>query len=685
MADRHRRCVILRGRESETAALALEQIDSLPPESVLWVSDDAVEGRVHTAPAEVKRSLGVSYDVVVLDVHRGIDADLLGQCHGFIWGGGCLILRMPPLGQRPQRGQQRFAVHPYTTADVNHRFYDRFEAALARSPFCGLDPIIRPATRVVHGTEEQTAVVGQLSALFSDRTPHAAVILSDRGRGKSSALGLALKSATEAYPLSVVVTAANQVSTAEVFRFAGHTDSPEPAGNIEYIDATELAHSPGDYDVIVIDEAAQLSVQLLQRIVRRHSDACIALATTARGYEGTGRGFVLRFLEWLKLQDRPVSYFSLIEPIRWAANDPLESFIYDALLLDAIAAPAPRQWTSSEIAHVVIDRDDLREDEQLLRDYFGLLVHAHYRTTPSDLHRILDAPNLRLHTLMLRGRIVAATLVAVEGELPDEMSEALYWGRTRARGNALAETLISHSGHQEAGALSMIRSIRIAVHPELRRRGLATTLVDHIHQTYQPDLFGTLFGVTPELLEFRRKIGYEVVRIGASRGSRTGEPAVVMLRPVSPRGEALFNTLRREMARDLPYQFSLHTADGQMHLDPRLEVALRADLPSPAPLTDDLMREAVAAFSFGPRTVESTALALATFVRAHTEQLDRLSQTERRLIEGRILEHKSWTDVMEETGLPSLPATMRAIRRAMRRFAQHAAPDLEQLKPVAPS
>ena len=43
---------------------------------------------------------------------------------------------------------------------------------------------------------------------------------------------------------------------------------------------------------------------------------------------------------------------------------------------------------------------------------------------------------------------------------------------------------------------------------------------------------------TAALLAFRRHVGYALLRGGASRGTRTGEPAAVMVRPVSAAAKA---------------------------------------------------------------------------------------------------------------------------------------------------
>src|SRR5690606_19225168 len=155
-------------------------------------------------------------------------------------------------------------------------------------------------------------------------------------------------------------------------------------------------------------------------------------------------------------------------PIRWAPDDPVERFVFDALLLDARPAAAGADDGPGDIDAVVFDRDALVADERALSEVFGLLVHAHYRTVPEDLHRILDAPNLALPGLRSRrdGRVLAVSLVAREGGLPPAMCRDLARGRGRIRAHALPDALVAHLGHEEAGALAMIRSVRLAVHPE---------------------------------------------------------------------------------------------------------------------------------------------------------------------------------------------------------------------------
>ena len=191
-----------------------------------------------------------------------------------------------------------------------------------------------------------------------------------------------------------------------------------------------------------------------------------------------------------------------------------------------------------------------------------------------------------------------------------------------------------------------------------------------MHASYAPDLFGTLFGATPELLRFRRSLGYELIRVGASRGTRTGEPAAVMIHPVSERARALLSSLRAELARDVPLQLELLALDGAWALDEHLERSILAGLPAPATLDTSAIEHALEGYAFGPRTYESAAVALTRFVLDHPAELASIDPAERALITSRVRDRRPWSEVASVAGLPSIPAAMRALRRAFRALAE---------------
>jgi len=627
----HRRCITLTGTDRSTRSRAEVLVADLA--SVLWVGSD------DTPPRRVRRLLGASHDAVVLSLHDGLSADVLAQCAGFVRGGGALILRVPPAPVP----SPALAAAPFTPADVTTRLWQRILHRFPAEP----DPApLAPPPAVTAGTPEQAATVAALQIALSSTSPALISLTADRGRGKSAALGLAIRHLRR----PVVVSADHPDAAAEVLRFAA------PAAP-RFLPPAALL-KPTGAAVILIDEAARLSVSLLDAIVRANPTACIVFATTIRGYEGTGQGFALRFLADLTCHGRPVHHHTLSAPIRWSADDPLEEALFDALALSATPAAAVGKGA---VSPVLLDRDRLVADPQRLSEVFGLLLHAHYRTTPEDLHRILDAPNLRLHAMLMDDRVVAVCLVAVEGGLSAERCAQLASGAQRIRGHALPDTLMSHASQPTAGRLTMIRSVRIATHPEHRRRGLAAALVASIHDHYQPDLFGTLFGATPSVMRLRRRLGYRLVRVGAARGSRTGEPTAVMIRPVSAAATALVAELQADLAAELPGLVSLMAAEGP--LSPALVAAFSAGLPAAAPPDPARLASRLASYLSGPCHFEAAALAVQHAVAA--ADLSTRPAVEQRLIADRVVAPVSWAAAAHAAGL-SVPAAQRALKRALR-------------------
>lgn len=664
---RHRRQIAVRGAPAETRQRAAELVEPLADGEVLWVGGSDPPRGVETADlTEVRHRLGGSYDAVVLDLHASFDADVIGQCHGLIRGGGGLVWRLPPDGAKPTDLHEGLAAHPYGPDDVGSRLWERLEAKLFDAASESTEPLT-PTPGEFGGTDEQAALVERLTDLWRTSDATRSVVVADRGRGKSSALGLALRQLRDRTPiLRVAVTARHPGATAEVFRFCLDADEIPDTGPVRYVPVGDLLADGTEADLIVVDEAAQFSVPVLRRLVDSAPDADLAFATTTHGYEGTGRGFELRFVDWLRERPPPVSRFTLEEPIRWEADDPLEAHVFDALLLDAEPATTDRPLDSSHLEHRHLDRDRLAADETLLRQVFGLLVEAHYRTTPADLHRMLDAPNLHLHALLLDGDAVAATWAAEEGDLPPKLADEVYAGR-RIRGHALPEILLANLSRPATGDLEIVRSVRTATHPDYRRRGLATRLIEHVHASYRPDLFGTIFGATPGVVRLRRRLGHRVVRLSPSHGRRAGEPSVAMLRPASAAGRTLVASLREEFARKLPIQLELMRADGDLDPGDQLVRELRTDLPPVSGSLDPArMREVVDHYAHGPPTYESAAFAVEPFVERHAGRLPELDETHRQLLEARVRERASWRETAGRAPVETVRAAMRGLRRAVR-------------------
>ncbi|HYN76278.1 MAG TPA: GNAT family N-acetyltransferase, partial [Lamprocystis sp. (in: g-proteobacteria)] len=372
-------------------------------------------------------------------------------------------------------------------------------------------------------------------------------------------------------------------------------------------------------DLLLVDEAAGIPAPLLTALLERYPR--LVFATTVHGYEGTGRGFDLRFRQTLDRLTPHWRGLTLESPIRWAVGDPLESLVRRALLLDAApasaAAPAgirPGTWPCERL-----DRDRLAVDDATLGQVFGLLVLAHYQTRPLDLRLLLDAPGVRVLVLRdpAQGRVVATLIAVEEGGMTDpDLLRAVYDGRRRPRGHLLPQTLSAHGGLLEAPRLRYLRVIRIAVHPAFTREGCGRRLLRGLFRQARADgvdLLGSSFGATPDLIAFWSACGYLPAQIGTSRNAASGEHALVVLRRASRQGAAFAAAAGRRFEARL----AVLLPGPLRRLDPTVAAALIAALGAPGvdESVDPTDAGELRSFSDGYRTLEAVLPALAAATR----------------------------------------------------------------------
>ncbi|AGA91066.1 putative P-loop ATPase fused to an acetyltransferase [Thioflavicoccus mobilis 8321] len=627
-AARHRLALVLAGDAAWTlAAASAATADSDP----LWLSDRAVASLARPLAA-AGQLLGQELDALVYDAHGGLDPDGLGAAAGTLRGGGLLVLLTPPLADWPQRPDpqaRRIAVHPFTPADVGGRFIARLVRVLETDPGClivhqgrplpALPPAdgspARPADRPVSparaATADQQRAIEAILKTARGRARRPLVITADRGRGKTAALGFAAGDLLAA-GATVLVTAPRRAAVEPLFRHATAA-LPEAEtkrdglayrqGRLIFIapDALDLTAPPAE--LLIVDEAAGIPAPLLARALARYRR--LVFATTIHGYEGTGRGFEVRFRATLDRLTPHWRALTLEAPIRWAPHDPLEALIARALLLEA--APAPREAiadiTAERCVAETLDRDALVEDEATLAELFGLLVLAHYQTRPLDLRHLLDGPNVRVSLLRDRETVVATALTADEGNLEADLTTAVFAGQRRPRGHLLPQTLCAHAGLAVAPRLRYRRIVRLAVHPALARRGLGRRLLETLCAEAQADgidLVGASFGATPELIGFWDRCGFTPVQLGTRRNAASGEHALVVLRPLSEPGDSILAEAGQRLAERLP-----RLLPGPLRqVSPATIAALLATLPGRTPRLDANERCELASFATERRALE---------------------------------------------------------------------------------
>jgi len=671
-----RRLLVLHGArepcyESAREALAGSEVSS--PKTIVVGEHDVlpVERVVQKRTGTL---LGTTMETVVFDAHDAYRPNALGRVVGTVDGGGLLVLLTPPLDEWPDRRDgfaASLAVSPYGAEDVSGVFRRRLIELLRAHPGIAIvdaetgaverGGLVHPAPRLPSRSEvdqppkatepardregepfpksvyercltgDQAQCVRAFERL-QGRAPSpesnvAIVAEADRGRGKSSAAGLAA-GAIAARGRTVLVTAPGYRASAEIFARAEEVltdvsnlvptdDEADPrelvienadgdGGSIRFVpparaadlvrsdsategDGDERDRDDGGPDAVFVDEAAGLPVSVLESLLAADR---VAFTTTVHGYEGAGRGFAIRFRERLTASDHEVREIRLDDPIRYAAGDPIEVWLFRALLLDARPPVDPLvvDATPETVSYERLSTADLIGDEHRLREVFGLLVAAHYRTEPNDLARLLDAPNLSVRALTYRNHVVSVCLLAREGGLPPERRQAIYEG-ARIKGHMLPDVLTSQLRDERAGVSWGLRVVRIATHGAVRSCGLGSHLIDRVHEELDrerrkrgartdgaretdgsngddperaatgghdrerlavTDWIGVGYGATPRLIGFWRDNGFFTVHVSTTRNERSGEHSLVMLYPLSDRGRELTERHTRWFARRFP-------------------------------------------------------------------------------------------------------------------------------------
>ncbi|MBX2884734.1 MAG: GNAT family N-acetyltransferase [Granulosicoccus sp.] len=556
----------LQGRKLECLVLTTQPAPSSPP-LYSWVQITGLDQTRQVTHRTALTTLGSEVDIAIVNTFDGLDGDALAAITGSIRGTGTLILLTPPLGDwqnistdnmsttravSHSRFMRRFARH-LVTATRERALTDGGEVRLRQ-----LNADVEPATADRYA--EQGSLINRLlrwATATPSSNPAPAILLSaDRGRGKSAALGKLLAR----YTGSALVCAPRKKAV-EILYQHFLADNTKNRSAPEFCPPDKLS-SIAPVDLLVIDEAAGIPLPILRAAAGRFTK--IIFSSTVQGYEGAGRGFALRFGQLLKRDSIEHEKETLAMPIRWHPDDPLEQFTNIALLLDAPLPVISERTTrifqfpktlepESRLRHCELtlttpDLEQLADDEDLLRSVYGLLVQAHYRTTPSDLISMLDGHNLETHVLHYRGDLIAAVLIAHEGPITDlPLRQAILAKQRRPQGHLLPQLLAQYTMRADALDRRFARIVRIAVLPQLQECGIGSAFLQMLEQVYSTrstdagsfDLMGAMFGAVPETRNFWLKNGYQASHLGYRKQTSSGYASVTVLKSLDQRADSL--------------------------------------------------------------------------------------------------------------------------------------------------
>ena len=451
---------------------------------------------------------------------------------------------------------------------------------------------------------------------ISERNPKYTIsITSGRGRGKSSSMGLAVSSAIVYGYSNIIVTAPSPENLKTFFEFVikglnqlnfiEHKDYVIQEGInefkgvivnitinknhkqvIRYITPTDILIFQMA-ELVIIDEAAAIPLNIVKRIM---PDCLTFMASTIQGYEGTGRSLSIKLIDNLRnnqdnINGRLLKEVTLNQAIRYADNDPIESWLNDLLLLDATNVDSFDESIvdPKKLELYYVNRDTLfsyhKASEAFLKKIMSLFVSSHYKNSPNDLQLLSDAPAHRIFVLCRTINkeskslpdIYCAIQVCEEGGIAKDIILSNSKRGMKPSGDLIPWIISEHYQDSEFAHLTGVRIVRIACHPDYQKMGYGSRALELLSQYYEGKFvkineddsdvkddddnkkkkklkpllskledvkptfiyyLGTSFGLTKNLFNFWNKNGYKPLYLALASNDITGEHSCIMLKPI---------------------------------------------------------------------------------------------------------------------------------------------------------
>lgn len=584
----HRHMLVLSGPES----WCIDHIEAVLAEEygkqALFISDKSpMLGACIVQACKLSHQLGSEFQTLIWDGFSGLNPDGLGIASGLLKGGGLFILILPPLEALKTQADNdylRMCSELDNVASCHTFFLQRLVNQIKNSDDVLLieegkehhssNNIVSqtPNKRAELPTLDQVNTITAIKKVALGHRHRPLVIKANRGRGKSSAIGLAAAQIYIETQQMMLITAPSKQTCSAAFKhykaaIDDHYKTPEDIDAalkaFEFIPLDFASAELPSCHLLFIDEAAAIPVSILNLLLKHYSR--IVFSTTIHGYEGNGQGFAIRFQKSLDSVRPQWKSISLSSPIRWAEDDPLEAWFFKFLLLNAQLVEA-KTSASQALQTTWIDQPTLSKNEDLLEQVISLLVTAHYQTSPSDLRLILDHPKIKIlisHPLNHDNQqtnsvshaieeIVGVCLLIEEGGFKSaQLAEDIISGKRRPRGQLFPQALCASTAHPEFLEQSCFRVMRIAVHPSLQHKGIGSSMLKSVAEfasTNHIDSVTSSYGLTPELLSFWHKNNFSIVKLGLKVDGASGLQSIMMMDAISARAGSLLTKSAKQFA-----------------------------------------------------------------------------------------------------------------------------------------
>ena len=581
---------------------------------------------------QVRHMLGREFDIVIYDVTTGFQASAWLILAGLVKGSGALFFVQPP--NQPVPSGLTFS---YPLPTPNSCLFEQISRDLTMATGSDIKQLCSdiadfdaqaPWHKHLDQAKAAQTQCFKRTIYTLTHSHHHVLITAERGRGKSHLLGLIGQALCAHLRIGVVAQ-----SQAHIKTLLAHFEQKAEHISILPMDAWPSYRSEPDmtpeFDVLVMDEAASFPVEVLQQWTR--CTQRLLLATTVHGYEGTGMGFTQRFIPWLKAQSE-VTHIKLTHPFRFMTPCPIETVCAQFVQFD--------MWQSAPVAYDdgihYVDRQAFLHDNNLLRAVMSVLSLAHYQTTPDDIQRMLESPDMWALVYVQNQRVIGCVWVIVEGtrrkeplsnSLEHKHVDGLKQNDTRCGDISHLAAQITNGSRRVSGHLvlqqlahsyalpvllgcTVWRINRIAVLPEMQNTGVGSQLLTHLKHLAQhssaarpcPDALVSSFGAQPRLLDFWRQHGYTLCKQGVKPNKATGLCNAIVMQPLAGFAEyrytdhvSLWSVIQ-----------TCHTLEALWQQKRSLPIQLLQDI-------EPLIMQRIAEFVAGTRALEYTESALYAF------------------------------------------------------------------------
>lgn len=586
--------------------------------------------------------LGQECRILICDLRSGFDANAFTAASGTVLGGGIVLII-----KKTDTFKGSIAKKWLNDA------FSKLNVISQNSPLPSLSVSEQASQK---SFEEQHNAIEKIIRVADGHRKRPLIMTADRGRGKSSALGIAAAKLIIKKQRHIIVTAPSIAAVQPVFEHAKRelvnvvekkTSLQYGQAVIEFVAPDDLLTRLPNCDCLFVDEAAAIPIPMLQKIAL-HYNRCV-FSSTIHGYEGCGRGFSLKFQAWLKTVRPNGNTVHIRQPIRWADNDSFEKWLFDTFLLNAESEPYAEPLSKTTFCR--ISQQQLIEQPHILKSCFALLVSAHYQTTPNDLLLLLSDEAVHVYAAFTNNQCVGCILAVEEGELDDGILSDIQNGSRRPKGHLVPVLLSNHLGLSEAAQQRSLRIMRIAVHPDLHSIGIGSEMLSKLLGLNEYEYYSSSFGATEELIRFWHNNEFVPIKLGSHKDQASGTYSVVMVH-----GQHGWIDDAQQYFRDaLCYGVSSTWSE----IDTCL---IRALLGTLAPLSSSsIPYSLLKRYAGGGANFDSVAAILDKWWQAETSLITKVED----LFIRRVVQRKAWSCCAREFGLTGKKQTEKMFREQL--------------------